>query len=180
MVKEPFSENVETLQCRFICSSNINGDLDQINQLVSELHINPGNNWRKYIAFTINPVHIYENKTENYYLCKNENFDDIFEKLNTFGLDVNIDNIINLNIGVKWAHSNPYFDYNSSFTNVNREIPMDPTKLLKTFQREYKQITGISHYTILLDIIATDIEINYDKIVQLLQLISKYTMLTVL
>jgi hypothetical protein len=176
ILKKPFNENTQTLYCTFNCNPTINDTLDQIKELVSELYITPGNNWRIHTAYTSKENYIYENIIENYYLCKNEKFDDVFEKLNTFGLELTIDDIIDLNIGDQNTHHSPYIEYNSTFTHVSRDMPIDPNVLLKTILHQYNKMVGISSYSIMLNIIATDIEINYDKIIQLVKLISEHAL----
>lgn len=169
--KPKFSEQTETIVCTCQLSLDVSELLDAIKNLSSGLHVRHGGRNNTLEPLTIKPIDAYRRIDKQFYICKNPGFDDVYEKLKILVPDLEEVDLINMSIGNVSVLS---YKYGKSFNPALVHITEDSDLYLTTFGYSYNENIGVSHYDFKLEIIATDIDINYDMIVQILQMIADY------
>jgi len=142
-------ENTETLICTMKLNSNLN--VEEFNNLASQLNVTLGN---KLKPLSIQKHYKYETKT--FYICKNPGFDEALQVLIPY---------LTEDLFISKLNDNDSLCYISDVLTDN---------VLKIKEVIVENLNEIDFYTFKLEIIATDIEPNFNLIIELLQKAEHY------
>ena len=156
-----FKESTETLVCQMVLLPTFEKDIDTIKSLASQLQVTIGGRDNKLEPLKIRENMMYEKRQRNYYYYKKPGFDDVFRGLHTIDPTFQEKDMIDCKI-------ERYYCYEFSLFG-NTLTPTEDQQIFKTVTETYDYCVGIKDYTVTLEIIATDIESQCDKIVTILQ-----------
>ncbi len=161
--KLPFNEEQQILVCNLNLPITFVNDMEKLKNIASKIQVTEGGQGNKLEPLSVE--YRTECKIENttMYYVKLPGFDEFFKAFKIQVPDATEKDILGCKVvgsPVKFFAETP--------------TPLDTDRVIDTFTKKYKTVPEICGYKFTLQIIATDIEPNFDLLVEILQLVAKY------
>ncbi len=166
--RDYFPESMETIVCTM--TLNNEADVNLLMLLTEQLNVTMGGRGNKLNPLTIITNHKIEKKVTSYYVYKKSNFNQLLDDVTKMNNKITAERLLESNI-CEYDYYEGY-RYNKTCTYMTNFVTDD--ELIETHFHTIQKIVGINNYAFKLEIIGTDIEPNFDLIVNIIRTAEEY------